>query len=50
MTRYRPGYYTTKTAIEYEFVSMIRANLRRFLRSPRTTALPVLKGKANEEE
>ena len=50
MTRYRPGYYTTKTATEYEFVSLIRANLRRFLRNPRTAALPVLKGKANEEE
>jgi hypothetical protein len=49
MARYRPGYYTTKTATEYEFVSMIRTNLRRFLRNPRTLALPVLKGKVNEE-
>jgi hypothetical protein len=49
MTRYRPGYYTTKTATEYEFITLIRANLRRFLRTPRTTPLPVLKGKADEE-
>jgi len=49
MTRYRPGYYTTKTATEYEFITLIRNNLKRFLRNPRTAALPVLKGKANEE-
>jgi hypothetical protein len=42
MFRYRPGYYTTKTANEYEFVAMIRANLRRFLRNQRTYALPPL--------
>lgn len=35
MARYRPGYYTTKTATEYEFVAMIRANLRRFMRNQR---------------
>jgi hypothetical protein len=42
MTRYRPGFYTTKTATEYEFVAMIRANLRRYLRNQRTYALPKL--------
>lgn len=35
MFRYRPGYYTTKNATEYEFITMIRANLRRFLRNNR---------------
>lgn len=48
MFRYRPGYYTTKTATEYEFVAMIRANLRRYLRNPhpvRTNNLPPLTGK-----
>ncbi len=40
MFRYRPGYYTTKTASEYEFVSMIRANLRRFLRRPSYSIAP----------
>ena len=42
MFRYRPGYYTTKTASEYEFISSIRANLRRFLRSNRVYTLPPL--------
>ncbi|MEO6977535.1 MAG: hypothetical protein ABI113_04120 [Mucilaginibacter sp.] len=42
MTRYRPGFYTTKTATEYEFVAMIRSNLRRYLRNQRTYALPKL--------
>lgn len=42
MQRYRPGYFTTRTASEYEFVAMIRANLRRFLRNQRTYALPTL--------
>jgi hypothetical protein len=44
MFRYRPGYYTAKTASEYEFVSMIRNNLRRFLRHPRIYSLPSLNG------
>ncbi|WP_428328232.1 hypothetical protein [Mucilaginibacter sp.] len=34
MNRYRPGYFITKTASEYEFVSMIRANYKRFTRFP----------------
>ena len=42
MFRYRPGYYTTKTASEYEFVAMIRANLRRYLRNQRSYTLPAL--------
>ena len=42
MFRYRPGYYTTKTANEYEFVAMIRANLRRYLRNQRSYTLPAL--------
>jgi hypothetical protein len=45
MLRYRPGYYITKTASEYEFISMIRANLKRFLRNPRTYYLSPLKSK-----
>jgi hypothetical protein len=36
MFRYRPGYYTTITATDYEYISMIRADLRRFLRKQRT--------------
>ncbi|SHN30467.1 hypothetical protein [Mucilaginibacter sp. OK098] len=42
MLRYRPGYYTTQTASEYEFVAMIRANFRRYMRNQRTYALPAL--------
>jgi hypothetical protein len=44
MFRYRPGYYTTKTASDYQFISMIKANLKRFLRNPRIYALPPLIG------
>lgn len=42
MMRYRPGYYTVKTMTDYEFITMIKANLRRFLRTPRTYSLPPL--------
>lgn len=46
MTRYRPGYYTASTTTDYEFVSMIKSNYRRFLRAPRTFALQPLNGKS----
>lgn len=42
MTRYRPGYYTVKTMSDYEFITMIRANLRRYLRNQRIYTLPPL--------
>jgi len=45
MYRYRPGYYTITTASDYEFISMIKLNLRRYLRNPRTYTLPPLKSK-----
>lgn len=45
MFRYRPGYYITKTASDYEFISMIHNNLRRFLRNSRIYSLPPLKSK-----
>ena len=35
MQKYRPGYYQVTTAGEYEFITSIRTNLRRYLRSPR---------------
>ena len=35
MLRYRPGYYTVTTATEYEFITYIRNNLRRYLRNKR---------------
>ena len=43
MFRYRPGYYTTKTASDYDFIILIKANLRRFLRHPYVSRLPPLK-------
>lgn len=46
MFRYRPGYYTTQTMSDYEFISMIRNNLRRFLRNQRMYALPSLNGRS----
>lgn len=42
MFRYRPGYYTVKTASDYQFISMIRADFRRFLRNPRIYSQPPL--------
>lgn len=37
MQRYRPGYTQVKTASDYDFITSIKANLRRFLRSSRKT-------------
>ena len=45
MFRYRPGFYTTSTLSDYEFVSLIRANYRRFLRNKRVYSLPPLVAK-----
>ena len=45
MSRYRPGYYTTRTMTDYEFITMIRNNYRRYLRNQRTYSLPPLVGK-----
>lgn len=42
MQRYRPGYYQVKTASDYEFITSIKANLKRFLRTPRKYELPQL--------
>jgi len=35
MLRYRPGYYLVAYASEYEFISTIKTNYRRYLRNPR---------------
>ncbi|MDB5124470.1 MAG: hypothetical protein JWP94_2599 [Mucilaginibacter sp.] len=45
MQRYRPGYYLTKTATDYEFIASIKANYKRFMRNPRRYTLPGLKAK-----
>ncbi|NCD69409.1 carboxypeptidase-like regulatory domain-containing protein [Mucilaginibacter agri] len=43
MLRYRPGYYMVVTASDYDFIASIKANYRRYLRSPnRRYTLPVL--------
>ncbi|QEC76628.1 peptidase associated/transthyretin-like domain-containing protein [Mucilaginibacter ginsenosidivorax] len=38
MQRYRPGYFLVKTATDYEFITSIKTNLRRFMRSPRKSS------------
>jgi co-chaperonin GroES (HSP10) len=45
MQRYRPGYYLTKTATDYEFIASIKANYKRFVRNPRRYSLQSLKAK-----
>lgn len=42
MQRYRPGYYLVTTASDYEFISSIKNNLRRFLRAPKAFTLAPL--------
>lgn len=39
MLKYRPGYFFVTYASEYEFISSIKNNLRRYLRNPRARAL-----------
>lgn len=36
MAKYRPGYYFLANASEYEFITSIKANLKRYLRNPAT--------------
>ena len=42
MQKYRPGYYMAVTANDYDFISSIKANYRRYLRNPRAYTLPRL--------
>jgi hypothetical protein len=42
MQKYRPGYYFVKSATDYEFISSIKANYKRYLRRPNAYALPKL--------
>jgi hypothetical protein len=42
MHKYRPGYYLVTTADDYEFISYIKANLKRYQRRPRAYELPPL--------
>jgi hypothetical protein len=45
MFRYRPGFFTTRTMTDYEFIMMIRNNLKRFLRNQRTYSPQPLQSK-----
>jgi len=40
MYRYRPSYYLVTTASDYDFISTIKANVKRFLRYPNAASLP----------
>ena len=42
MRRYRPGYYFVIASSEYDFIASIKANYRRYMRRPKTYALPAL--------
>ncbi|MFD2144174.1 hypothetical protein [Mucilaginibacter antarcticus] len=42
MRKYRPGYYFLTNASEYEFITSIKANLKRFLRNPGAHAIAPL--------
>jgi hypothetical protein len=42
MQKYRPGYYTVITASDYDFITYIKSNLRRYLRRPKLYTLPPL--------
>jgi hypothetical protein len=43
MQKYRPGYYMVVSASDYDFISSIRANYRRYKRNPSAYTLPELK-------
>ncbi|MCC8424548.1 hypothetical protein [Mucilaginibacter sp. UR6-11] len=46
MAKYRPGYYFLSNASEYEFITSIRTNLKRYLRNPSAhTVLPLEENK-----
>ncbi|MFD0795519.1 hypothetical protein ACFQZX_17995 [Mucilaginibacter litoreus] len=42
MQKYRPGYFLVTTAGDYEFISYIKSNLKRYLRHPKAYELPAL--------
>jgi hypothetical protein len=42
MQKYRPGYFFVTTATDYEFISSIKSNLRRYLRRPKALQIPKL--------
>jgi hypothetical protein len=42
MQKYRPGYYFVIKASEYEFISSIKSNLKRYLKNPKAYSLQPL--------
>lgn len=42
MQKYRPGYYFVIKASEYEFISSIKSNLKRYLKNPKAHSLAPL--------
>lgn len=42
MQKYRPGYYFVIKASEYEFISSIKSNLKRYLKNPKAYSLAPL--------
>lgn len=43
MRKYRPSYYMVATLNDYEFISVIKSNYRRYMRNPRAFTIPSLK-------
>jgi len=42
MQKYRPGYFFVTTATDYEFITYIKSNYKRYLRRPKAYTLPAL--------
>jgi len=49
MQKYRPGYYFVTNATDYEFISSIKTNYKRYLRNPQGRTLPSL-GPVNNKQ
>src|SRR5258708_6731484 len=49
MIKYRPGYYRVTTDSEYEFITYIRSNLRRYLRNKKMYSLPPLNANKSQQ-
>jgi hypothetical protein len=50
MQKYRPGYFFVLNATDYEFITSIKTNYKRYLRNPKAYTLAPLPGGRNEEE
>jgi hypothetical protein len=50
MQKYRPGYFFVLNATDYEFITSIKTNYKRYIRNPKAYMLAPLPGGRNEEE